>query len=108
MSPAIGTLDISDPDENVPAAVGEAYGGIYDAYTWYNNPELLKLVHESENTIAPTQRAKIYNEIQTMTAEACPFVMLYYSPFPYAEQTTVKGFDIPPTGAYHLEKVWLS
>ena len=52
MSPAIGTLDISDPDENVPAAVGEGYGGIYDAYTWYNNPELLKLVHESENTIA--------------------------------------------------------
>jgi peptide/nickel transport system substrate-binding protein len=108
MSPAIGTLDISDPDENVPAAVGEAYGGIYDAYTWYNNPELLKLVHQSENTIAPAARAKIYNEIQTMTAEACPFVMLYYSPFPYAEQTTVKGFDIPPTGAYHLEKVWLS
>jgi hypothetical protein len=34
--------------------------------------------------------------------------MLYYSPFPYAEQTTVQGFNIPPTGAYHLEKVWLS
>jgi peptide/nickel transport system substrate-binding protein len=108
MAPAIGTLDISDPDENVPAAVGEGYGGIFDAYTFYHNPELLKLVHQSENTIAPAQRAKIYNEIQVMTAEACPFVMLYYSPFPYAEQSTVKGFDIPPTGAYHLEEVWLS
>ncbi|HWD95434.1 MAG TPA: ABC transporter substrate-binding protein [Acidimicrobiales bacterium] len=108
MSPAIGTLDISDPDENVPAAVGEGYGGIFDAYTWYSNPELLKLVHQSENTISPAARTKIYNQIQTMTAEACPFVMLYYSPFPYAEQTTVKGFDLPPTGAYHLESVWLS
>lgn len=108
MSPALSTLDIGDPDENVPAEVAGAYGGIASAYTWWNSAEALKLTHQSENTIATTQRTKIYNEIQTLVADECPFVMLYYSPYPYAQQTKVQGFKIPPTGAYHLENVSLS
>ena len=108
MSPGLMTLDIGDPDENVPAAVAGAYGGINSAYSWYNSAEVLKLTHRSELTIATAERAKIYGQIQSIVAEDCPFAMLYYSPYPYAQQSTVHGFKVPPTGAYHLEDVWLS
>ncbi|HEY5304056.1 MAG TPA: ABC transporter substrate-binding protein [Acidimicrobiales bacterium] len=108
MSPGLMTLDIGDPDENVPAAAGGAYGGIFSAYSWYNNAEVIKLIHQSELTIATTARAKIYGQIQTIVANDCPFAMLYYSPYPYSQQSTVHGFNVPPTGAYHLEDVWLS
>lgn len=108
MSPGLMTLDIGDPDENVPAAVAGAYGGINSAYSWYNSAEVLKLIHQSELTIAPAARAKIYGKIQSLVAQDCPFAMLYYSPYPYAQQSTVHGFNVPPTGAYHLEDVWLS
>ncbi len=108
MSPGLMTLDIGDPDENVPAAVGAKYGGIFSAYSWYDNPEVLRLIHQSEATIAPSQRAKIYGQIQTIAANDCPFAMLYYAPYPYAQQSSVHGFNLPPTGAYHLENVWLT
>lgn len=108
LTPEYATLDISDPDEDVPATVAGAYGGIYSGYTWYNNPEALKLTHQSELTVAPNGRAKIYSEIQDLVAMDCPFAMLYYSPYAYAQQTTVDGFSIPPTGNYHLENVSLA
>ena len=108
MSPGLMPLDIGDPDENVPAAAGGAYGGIYSAYSWYNNAEVIKLIHQSELTIATAARAKIYGQIQTIVANDCPFAMLYYSPYPYSQQSTVHDFNVPPTGAYHLENVYLS
>lgn len=108
MSPGLMTLDIGDPDENVPAAVAGAYGGINSAYTSYNSAKVLQLTHQSELTVATAARAKMYARIQTIVAQDCPFAMLYYSPYPYAQQSKVHGFKVPPTGAYHLEDVWLS
>ena len=32
---------------------------------------------------------------------------LYYSPFRYAYSTKVHGFQVYPTGNYHMEDVWL-
>ena len=103
--PGYTTLDISDPDENVPAEVAGAYGGIHSAYTWYNNPEALRLTKQAELTIDPAGRAKIYAELQRSIAEQSPIIPLYYAPFVYARQSTVSGFTVPPTGGYHLEDV---
>jgi peptide/nickel transport system substrate-binding protein len=108
MTPSEATLDIGDPDEDVPATVTLTYGGIDSAYTWYNNQQVLQLTHQSELTVAPAERAKIYANIQDIVAEQCPLVMLYYAPYAYAQQTTVNGFSVPPTGNYHLEDVTLS
>ena len=82
MTPSEATLDIGDPDEDVPATVTLTYGGIDSAYTWYNNREVLQLTHQSELTVAPADRAKIYAKIQDIVAEQCPLVMLYYAPMP--------------------------
>ena len=35
-------------------------------------------------------------------------VFLYYSPYPYATSDKVHGFQVYPTGNYHMENVWLS
>ena len=84
------------------------YGGIDSAYTWYNNAEMLKLTKDAELTVSPTARNGIYAKIQDMAAEQCPLVVLYYAPYAYAQQQTVNGFFVPPTGNYHLEDVTLS
>jgi peptide/nickel transport system substrate-binding protein len=108
MTSSEATLDIGDPDEDVPAMVTLKYGGIDSAYTWYNNAEVLKLTQQAERTVAPNQRASIYAKIQDMVAEQAPLVMLYYAPYAYAQQVNVNGFFVPPTGNYHLEDVTLS
>jgi peptide/nickel transport system substrate-binding protein len=106
--PSYYTLDIGDPDENVPWAIDPVYGGTNSLYTWYNNPELLKLTYSSESTIDPQKRAQIYASMQEMVANDAPFVELYYQPYAYAQSTAVGGFAVPPTGSYHLEDMWLS
>ncbi len=108
MTPAEATLDIGDPDEDVPAMITLKYGGIDSSYTWYNNAEMLKLTKDAELTVSPTARNSIYAKIQDMAAEQCPLVVLYYAPYAYAQQQTVNGFFVPPTGNYHLEDVTLS
>jgi peptide/nickel transport system substrate-binding protein len=108
MTPGEATLDIGDPDEDVPAMITLKYGGIDSGYTWYNNAEMLKLTYQSELTVSPAKRAEIYAKIQDMAAQQCPLVMLYYAPYTYAQQQAVDGFFVPPTGNYHLEDVTLS
>lgn len=106
--PSYYTLDIGDPDENTPWAIDPVYGGSDSVYTWYSNPEVLQLTYESEENIDTQKRAAVYNQIQDIVAEDAPFCELYYQPYVYAQQTSVRGFTIPPTGNYHLEDVSLS
>jgi peptide/nickel transport system substrate-binding protein len=101
------TLDIGDPDENTPWAIDPVYGGSDSLYTWYSNPEVLRLTYASEQTIDPRKRAAIYARIQNIIAMDAPFAELYYQPYAYARKASVRGFTIPPTGNYHLEDVWL-
>jgi peptide/nickel transport system substrate-binding protein len=105
--PSYYTLDIGDPDENVPWAIDPVYGGSDSVYTWYSNPEVLKLTYASEENIDSRKRAAIYNEIQNIIAMDAPFIELYYQPYVYAQATSVEGFAVPSTGNYHLEEVWL-
>jgi peptide/nickel transport system substrate-binding protein len=107
LTPSYYTLDIGDPDENTPWAIDPIYGGSDSVYTWYSNPEVLKLTYASEENIDTRKRAAIYAKLQDIVAMDAPFAELYYQPYVYAQKTSVQGFTIPPTGAYHLENVWL-
>ena len=60
---------------------------------------------KAQRTFDDAGRQKLYSEIQRQAAEDAFLAFLYYSPFSYSTSTKVQGFQVYPTGNYHLEDV---
>jgi peptide/nickel transport system substrate-binding protein len=101
------TMDIADPDELVTFAV-DPTSGAKSFYTDYNNANVIKWTKEAEHTFSASGRQKLYSEIQKQAANDAFMAFLYYSPYRYAFSDKVHGFDVYPTGNFHMENVWLS
>jgi len=101
------TMDIADPDELVTFAVDPS-AGAHSFYTSYKNPSVVSWAKEAETTFSTARRTQLYRKIQAQSASDAFSVFLYYSPYQYAMSTKVHGFNVYPTGNYHLEDVWLS
>jgi peptide/nickel transport system substrate-binding protein len=101
------TMDIADPDELVTFAV-DPDSGASSFYTGYNNPDVVKLARDAAKTFDETERAKLYSELQRKAAEDAFLPTLFYSPFAYAVSDKVKGFQVYPTGNFHMEDVSLA
>lgn len=101
------TMDIADPDELVSFAVDPAAGS-QSFFTAYNNPAVVKATHDAQQAFDPTKRQQLYSFIQQQAANDAFLGFLYYSPFAYAYSSKVQGFQVYPTGNYHLEDVSIS
>jgi peptide/nickel transport system substrate-binding protein len=101
------TMDIADPDELVSFAV-DPRGGADSFFTSYHNPSVISLSRKAEKTFDTTARAKLYSDIQRQVASDAFMAFLYYSPYAYAYSDKVHGFQVYPTGNYHMENVWVS
>jgi peptide/nickel transport system substrate-binding protein len=101
------TMDIADPDELVTFAV-DPDAGSHSFYTSYKNAQVIADTKKAEQTFDQAGRQKLYSAIQKQAAEDAFLAFLYYSPFSYATSTKVDGFQVYPTGNYHLEDVKLS
>jgi peptide/nickel transport system substrate-binding protein len=100
--------DISDPDEMADFELDYKDGGSQSYWSSFNNPAIVKLVHQAEAETVPAKRASLYAKIQALVAGDAPFVPLDYPPYIYAGSTKVQGFAVNPGGAYRLEDVWLA
>jgi peptide/nickel transport system substrate-binding protein len=107
MSFIYDTTDIIDPDELVNFSVAPS-GGTYAFWTNYQNPQVDDWTREAEHNFDTTQRQALYTKIQEQVAQDVPIVPLFYSPYAYAFSDKVRGFQVYPTGNYHLENAWLS
>ncbi|WP_375425769.1 ABC transporter substrate-binding protein [uncultured Friedmanniella sp.] len=101
------TMDIADPDELVTFAVDPGAGS-KSFYTSYNNPEVIADTKKAEQTFDEAGRQKLYSAIQKQAADDAFLGFLFYSPFSYSFSTKVSGFQVYPTGNYHLEDVKLA
>jgi peptide/nickel transport system substrate-binding protein len=101
------TMDIADPDELVTFAV-DPDSGAHSFYTSYKNDKVLADTKKAQQTFDDAQRQKLYSNIQKQAAEDAFLGFLFYSPFSYSYSTKVNGFQVYPTGNYHLEDVSLS
>ncbi|MCW2878700.1 MAG: appA [Sphaerisporangium sp.] len=101
------TMDIADPDELAQFALDPTTGG-HSFNTGHNNKQLIDLVHQAQRTFDTAQRQKLYSQIQTMAANDAFLGFLYYQPMPYARQASVEGFQVLPSGSYHIEDVYLT
>jgi peptide/nickel transport system substrate-binding protein len=100
------TMDIADPDELVTFSIDPA-GGASQFYTGYDNPQAIAASHKAQRDTNPAERAKLYDQVQTIAANDAFLGFLYYSPFRYATSNKVHGFFVEPLGNYHMENVWL-
>jgi len=105
MTFAYWTMDIADPDELVSFAVDNKTAGSF--FTDYNDPQQIEWTHQAQATFDTGQRQELYTQIQKKAAEDAFMVFLYYSPYRYATTDKVQGFQVYPTGNYHMEDVWL-
>jgi peptide/nickel transport system substrate-binding protein len=101
------TNDIIDPDEVVSFAA-DINAGAHAFSTWYNNPVVIKLVHQGQQELDAARRRAIYYQIQATTADDAHLMNLYYSPYRYAHASYVHGFQASPLGTYRLKDVWVS
>jgi len=101
------TMDIPDPDELATFGL-DPTAGSKSFFTAYDNATVVKDVHAAEQTLSTSSRQSLYNTIQSDAAADAFMAFLYYSPYAYANTTSVHGFYVTPLGNYHLENVWLS
>ncbi|MGP5165107.1 ABC transporter substrate-binding protein [Arthrobacter rhombi] len=101
------TMDIPDPDQWTNFAVNPD-GGAKSAYTNYRSKEAMKLNSQAQRETDHDKRAKLYDQLQDVTAEEAPFAYLYYSPYAYGISTKVHNFKVTPLGNYPLMDVWKS
>lgn len=106
MSVEYWTDDIPDSDERTSWFLDQESGNDY--HTFYENPELKKLVTQAQRETDQGKRAELYEKIQQVQASELPQIPLYYSPYAYAWSTKVHGFDVTPLGNSPMENVWLA
>jgi peptide/nickel transport system substrate-binding protein len=105
MTSSYWTMDIADPDELVAFAVDNKSAGSF--FTDYNNPQVIEWTHQAQSTFDKAERQTLYSNIQKQAAEDAFMVFEFYSPYRYATSDKVQGFQVYPTGNYHMEDVWL-
>lgn len=101
------TMDIADPDELVSFAVDPDTGG-NSFFTRYSNPEVTADARAAAQELDEAERSRLYSEVQRQTAEDAFLPTIFYSPAIYAVSDAVTGFEVYPTGNFHLEDVSLN
>ena len=100
-------MDIADPDELVSFAV-DPDASAHSFFTYYNNPRSIKLDAPGRSaTFDTAKRQDALLNIQKQAAQDAFMAFLYYSPYRYAYSGKLQGFQVYPTGNYHMEDVWL-
>ncbi len=106
MNNSYWTMDIADPDELVSFSMDPSQGA-HSFQTFYNNPAAVAATKAAAREFDPKKRQALYSKVQRIAAQDAFMAFLFYSPFRYAYSSKVQGFQVYPTGNYHLEDVWL-
>lgn len=99
--------ETTDPDLAVRWAVcGTCGNNAY--YTFYNNPEVDKLVAQGAAELDEAKRAAIYAEMQRITTSEVSLIPMYYPPFANAYSTALDGLGMTPALQWTLEGATLT
>lgn len=94
--------ETTDPDLAVRWALcGTCGNNAY--YTFYNNPEVDKLVEQGAAELDEAKRAAVYAEMQRISTTEVSFIPLYYPPFANAYSAALHGLGMTPALQWTLE-----
>lgn len=106
---AIGgwTMDIPDPDQWTTAAL-DPKGGLKSAYTNYDNPAIVALNTEAQQTNDDAKRKELYYQIQKDVVSDATIAPMYYVPYGWAYSNNVQNLFVTPLGYMDLKNVTLA
>lgn len=97
-------------------ATGDADYGTYPLFhseqkgdpgnrTFYENPEVDKLLEEGRRESDPEKRIEIYNKVQEHLIVDAPMVYIHHQEYLLGVSNKITGFDIDEAGMYKLQNV---
>ena len=95
-------------DDELAALVFDPNAGLFSLGTYYNNPQILKLLADAKGTIDEGQRAKDFAEIQRLGLQGAQSVPLFFTKSITGYLDKVQNFQTYPIGWWPLRETWIS
>ena len=73
--------------------------------SFYDNPEVDKLLDEGRREADPAKRFEFYNQVQEHLVEDAPMVFIHHQEYLTGISNKIEGFDIDTSGIYQLKNV---
>ncbi|MBS4206508.1 glutathione ABC transporter substrate-binding protein [Bacillus sp. FJAT-50079] len=73
--------------------------------SFYENPEVDKLLDEGRREADPEKRFEMYNKVQEYLVEDAPMVFIHHQEYLTGVSNKITGFDIDTSGIYQLKNV---
>ncbi|SIT88962.1 glutathione ABC transporter substrate-binding protein [Edaphobacillus lindanitolerans] len=100
-------------------STGDADNGLYSLFhssqqgapgnrTFFDNPEVDKLLDEGRQETDQDARLAVYDKAQKLLIEEAPMVFIHHQEYLTGVADNVKGFTIDPSGIYQLKDVTIT
>lgn len=74
----------------------------------YDSPKAIALIRKASASGSERERKKLFSEIQKLVNfDEAGYLSVAFVPSLTLVSNKLRGFDVPPTGYYHLEQAWL-
>jgi peptide/nickel transport system substrate-binding protein len=94
--------EVSLLDEDYPDS-GNSAGDSY-----YNSPQVIELLRKAVTTPNAAERSKLFGEVQYLVNyEDAAYLSVAFVPSLTLVSPSLRGFEVPPTGYFRLERAWL-
>jgi peptide/nickel transport system substrate-binding protein len=100
--PTASSSDVPIDDELAISFLGPTYNSFF---SYYQNPQLFKLIEDATTNPSETRRHQLFSQIQRMAMADPPFVPLVFSPARAAVNTSLHGFDYVKTNWFRMDQV---
>jgi peptide/nickel transport system substrate-binding protein len=100
----LGWSGLTDPDQYLFPQFST--GGTWN-WIGYSNSELDEILEESRRVVDRSKRKELISQAQEIIAEEAAYACLASQKDFQASRDYVKGYEMPPTGTYRFENVYL-
>lgn len=101
--------DFYDPQNILSMLLSGSTAGQQN-FSWYNNPNVNKLIEEADRTMDPAKRTELYRQAQNQIWEDAPWIFEFYGIADAVKSPKVKPdvavFYRLPTEYQHFDEVW--
>lgn len=96
--------DNGDPDNFLFSLLGAPNIGSSNT-SWYNNPDVEKLLEEAQTTSDQNKRIQLYHQAEQQIVDDAPWAFLGYQKNQVVLRSNVQNFTLQPTYIYYLAGV---
>jgi len=95
-------------DDEIAALMFDPAAGLNSLGTFYDNKEIVGLLHDASGTLDEDKRQEDFSKIQQIGMQDLPSIPLFFTKSVTGYQDTVQNFQTYPIGWWPLREVWIS